>query len=153
MFKKHAFYIGIDAGVTTGFAMWDRKSKKLIQVQSVMIHQAMQMVVDAVRGLEECAAHTKEPPDTILVRVEDARLRVENFYGKAGPAKLQGVGSVKRDAKIWEDFLTDYKIPFELVHPKNNKTKVTQEYFKKVTGWQDKTNEHSRDAGMLVFGM
>lgn len=43
-------------------------------------------------------------------------------------------------------------IPFELVAPKNNKTKVSADYFKKLTGWEGRTNEHERDCAMLVFG-
>lgn len=46
----------------------------------------------------------------------------------------------------------DVGIAFEMVAPKNNKTKVTHEYFTKLTGWGKPTNEHSRDAAMLVYG-
>lgn len=146
--KKYSFYIGIDCGVETGYAIWDRKKKALTDVRSIKIHQAMMAILLFHRNWIACGG------DTLLVRVEDARLRKEpKSYGPAGPAKLQGVGSVKRDAKIWEDFLTDHKIPFEMVHPRNNKTKMKQDYFKKVTGWKLATNEHARDAATLVFGM
>ena len=66
--------------------------------------------------------------------------------------KLQGVGSVKRDASIWEDYLTDLGIEFEMVAPKRNVTKLSQDRFKAMTGWKNRTNEHGRDAAMLVFG-
>ena len=66
--------------------------------------------------------------------------------------KLQGVGSVKRDATIWEDFLKDLGVKFEMVAPKRNVTKLTQETFKRYTGWSSKTNEHGRDAAMLIYG-
>ena len=66
--------------------------------------------------------------------------------------KLQGVGSAKRDASIWEDYLTDLGVEFEMVAPKRNITKLSQERFKVITGWQNRTNEHGRDAAMLVFG-
>ena len=65
---------------------------------------------------------------------------------------LQGVGSVKRDAKIWEDFLTDIGIPFEMTHPKNSVTKLNDLSFRKLTKYSKRTSEHSRDAAMLVFG-
>ena len=86
-----------------------------------------------------------------LERFEDARLRkwIPQIKGKE---VLQGVGSVKRDAGIWEDFLRDLGVPFEMVAPKNNITKLSADSFRKITGWQSKTNEHSRDAAMLVFG-
>lgn len=98
-----------------------------------------------------CINHTNH----VFIRVEDARLRKWIPYQKnekAEAGRREGAGSVKRDAKIWEDFLTDIGADFEMVAPKNNKTKVTAAFFKKLTGYQGKTNEHERDAAMLVVG-
>jgi hypothetical protein len=136
----HRYYIGIDCGVNTGFACWDKKEKKLMEVSTYKIHEAL----TKVKQLYDFNIELK-------VRVEDARKRI--WFGTAGKEQLQGAGSIKRDAKIWEDFLTDLGVEFELVAPKNNKTKVNADYFNKITGWLGKTNEHSRDAGMLVFGI
>ena len=44
--------------------------------------------------------------------VEDADLSKENFKGENMAAKQQGAGSIKRDAKIWEDYLTRPKNRF-----------------------------------------
>jgi hypothetical protein len=131
--------IGIDSGTDTGFAVWDREKKVLIEVGTYKIHNAMTAVLDYFRS---------DP--TILVRVEDARKR--KWFGKSGREQLQGAGSIKRDAVIWEDFLTDHKIPFEMVPPKNNKTKMNADYFRRVTGWDKRTSNHARDAAMLCFG-
>ena len=87
----------------------------------------------------------------MFVRIEDARQR--RWLGNKGREALQGAGSIKRDATIWEDFLTDKKIPFEMVAPSRNSTKLSAEVFKRLTGWQGRTSEHSRDAAMLVFKM
>ncbi len=135
---KYNYYIGIDTGTTTGFALWDAKQKKLISVGSHPIHRAM-------RSVEEC---NRTAP--VFVRVEDARKR--KWFGKSGREQLQGAGSIKRDAVIWEDFLKDLGIDFEMVAPKNNKTKLNDAAFKKMTGWKERTNEHARDAAMLVYG-
>jgi len=134
-------YIGIDTGVNTGIAVWDSGIKEFISVESQMIHEAMQTTQRWFSVLN---------PTKTKVRVEDARQRK---YITGGREKLQGAGSVKRDAKIWEDFLTDYDIPYEMVAPKNNITKLSAETFKKMTGWQGRTNEHGRDAAMLIFGL
>lgn len=138
-FKKYRYYIGIDSGTTTGYAIWDSKERKLLLVDSMKIHIAMANI----QMLE------REYLDQTLIRVEDARQRT--WFGNSGREKLQGAGSVKRDAVIWEDFLTDLKANFQMVAPKNNKTKVDAELFKKLTKWPHKTNEHARDAAMLVF--
>ena len=138
--KTAKLIIGIDTGVKTGFAIWDKTRRCLDRVETMKIHEAM----NTVRALSMFE-------DTVLlVRVEDARQR--KWFGKAGKEQLQGAGSIKRDATIWEDFLKDYEIPFEMVAPKNNKTKLTDEAFKKLTKWDKRTSVHSRDAAMLVFG-
>ena len=139
--KIFRYYIGIDTGVNTGLAIWDRSEKKFTQIECVQIHKALQIVRDNV----------EDYPDEVMVRVEDARLRKWLPQSK-GTAQLQGAGSIKRDATIWEHFLVSLNADFELVAPKNNKTKLAADYFKKLTGWEKATNEHSRDAAMLVFG-
>lgn len=130
--------IGIDCGVNTGMAV-KIKGGAFISVASVKIHQAY----ESVKALH-AAGHD------LLVYVEDAR------KGGASPkmaaAKAQGAGSVKRDSKFWEDALTDLGIPFVLVAPKDNRTKLTAIQFKRATGWCEQTNEHGRDAGMLIAG-
>lgn len=130
--------IGIDTGVNTGFAAYDRKEKSLMYVETYKIHRAMQIV-----------KITFELNNNIFVRFEDARLR--KWFGNSGREKLQGAGSVKRDAGIWEDFLKENKIPYEAVAPKNNKTKLTPDLFNRLTGWKGRTSEHARDAAMLCF--
>ena len=132
------FIIGIDPGTKTGFAVWDRQRKVFTTVTSTMIHEAFDLL-------------TRMTPGSFFVRMEDARLRT--WFGNSGKEKLQGAGSIKRDCAIWEDYLKANHIPFELVAPKSNKTKVTAEYFKKVTGWEWQTNEHGRDAALLIFNL
>jgi len=140
------YYFGIDPGVETGLALWGKVEKKFIGVGSFRIHEAMKLIEKRYDPTES---------ESVLVRVEDARLRkwiprMPNITGELG--RREGAGSIKRDAKIWEDFLQDLGVTYELVPPKNNKTKIKAEYFKSLTGYQGETNEHSRDACMLVYG-
>lgn len=139
------FFIGIDCGVETGVAVWDKKSKTLVEVCSMPIHKALELVKTYERNFQ----------GDVLVRIEDARLRKWIPKGKTEQeerGRREGAGYVKRDAVIWEHFLLDHGIPYELVAPKNNKTKVKASYFSKLTGWKLPTNDHARDAAMLVFG-
>lgn len=131
------FAIGIDIGVKTGIGTWDRKKKKIIEIKTLMIHRAM----DYVKKMHDDG-------HKIIVRVEDAR---EVVY-KTDPIKAQGAGSVKRDAKIWEDFLSDHGIPFEMVRPNKAITKWSKERFILQTGYTGITSSHGRDAAMLVIG-
>lgn len=138
-YKEFEYIIGIDPGVNTGLSIWCMCRKELVKITSVTHHQA-------VTTVKFWASDSK-----VLVRFEDARKRT--WFGKAGREQLQGAGSIKRDCQLWEEFLTDNNIPFEAVAPKNNKTKLTAELFKKYTGWTGKTNEHGRDSAMLVYNL
>ena len=133
------YFIGIDVGTNTGVAVWDKSEKRFVEIQTTSILKAMEIV------------KKYEKIDIVQVRLEDARKR--KWFGDSGRERLQGAGSVKRDCVIWEEFLNDRKIPYMLIAPKNNNTKLSSESFKKITGYSGRTNEHTRDAAMLVFGI
>ncbi len=137
----YRYYIGIDTGVNTGIAIYDREKKDLIIVDCDMIHITMDYIR---RIITEKVVH----PDEILFVVEDAR----QVQFQTDKAKAQGAGSVKRDAKIWEDYFTWHNIPHMMVRPKKAITKLSADEFKATTGWTERTNSHARDAAMLVWG-
>lgn len=128
--------IGIDPGVTTGIAMLHKG--ELTYVASMQACEAERMVLLTMEN------------GPVFVWFEDARMR--QWFGSKGREVLQGAGSVKRDCQRWAEWLLMNQIPHDKVAPKNNRTKLTADKFKKLTGWQGRTNEHSRDAAMLVFG-
>ena len=138
-------YIGIDTGVHTGIAVWNSERKELAVVATMKIHEAMNIVYDY--------ADSDSP---LQVRFEDARQRKwipmsKNMTAELGRA--QGAGYVKAHCQIWEDFLTDYRIPFEAIAPRRNVTKLSAEQFGRITGYKGRTSEHARDAAMLVYGL
>lgn len=131
--------IGIDPGVNTGFAVWCATERRLMSVDSMTIDSAM----DEVRRIHrEGNLHS--------VTFEDARLRT--WYGSKGKEALQGAGSIKRDCGIWSDFLGRLGVAYRSVKPAAGATKWTAERFASVTGWVGRTNEHGRDAALLVYG-
>lgn len=138
-------YIGIDTGVHTGIAVWDSERKEFVMVDTLKIHEALQIVSSyAYKDIPLC------------VRFEDARQRKwipmsKNMTAELGRA--QGAGYVKAHCQIWEDFLTDYRIPFEAIAPRRNVTKLSAEQFGRITGYKRRTSEHARDAAMLVYGL
>lgn len=92
----------------------------------------------------------------VFIRIEDARQRTWIPRQKTETAergRREGAGYVKAHCAIWENFCEHIGIPYELVAPKNNKTKVDAAYFKKLTGYKEKTNTHMRDSAMLVIGL
>ena len=139
-------WIGIDTGTNTGIAVWDASVRRFTEITSLPIHAALEKVKNLARFYSFRNLG-------VTVVFEDARLR--KWYGhntaKKDRAKLQGAGSVKRDSVIWEDALTDWGIPFVKKAPKDNLTKLPGDTFRRITGWTGRTNEHGRDAAMLVF--
>lgn len=138
-------YIGIDTGVHTGIAVWDSERKEFVLVNTMKIHEAMSLVYNY--------AYSNSP---FQVRFEDARQRKwipmsKNMTAELGRA--QGAGYVKAHCQIWEDFLRDKDIPFEMIAPRRNVTKLSAEQFWRITGYNARTSEHARDAAMLVFGL
>lgn len=134
-------HIGIDTGVHTGVAVWDGRDFRVLRTCGI---------IEALELVGELAAR-----ESVKVYFEDARQRkwipkeksLSQYKGRA-----MGAGSVKRDAQVWEEFLTRHGIPYEAVPPKRNRTKVTALFFQHLTGYYGRTSEHSRDAAMLVFG-
>ena len=89
--------IGIDTGVHTGFAVaFDHGEGGVLQkVESLSITQAMQSVLEY---------EDEHDLKDIMLYIEDARKRT---WFTGGREKAQGVGSVKRDASIWDDYLKE----------------------------------------------
>lgn len=138
--------IGLDPGVHTGYAVWNRELRALVMVTAFPIHKAMR----EVEGAHEVGlVHS--------VVFEDARQRT--WFGAAdarqaarGAGVREGVGSVKRDCAIWEAFLTDLGVPFEMRKPAAGTTKWAASYFNRVAKWTEPTNQHGRDAAVLLLG-
>jgi hypothetical protein len=140
---SYEFYIGIDPGVTTGVCVWNHHVQKIVTLYTMKIHQAFEFVHKFQRD------HAQ--PGSFFLRVEDARKR--HWFSNTGSEKWQGAGSIKRDCQIWEDFLHDQHIPFEMVAPRNNLTKLNHVAFGNITGHHEHLNQHQRDAAMIVFGI
>jgi hypothetical protein len=133
--------IGIDPGTSTGVAILSGGS---LQLHTLKIHQAFKLVERVVWEVKQLQG------GSIRVYLEDARQR--KWFGDRANAKQQGAGSIKRDCTIWEDFLSELAVEVILIAPKNNKTKLTQLQFEKISGYKGRTSEHSRDAAMLILG-
>ena len=135
--------VGIDPGQHTGIAVWDTVSRAFLDIRCSGIVAAMDYLDDLAfnRGIG-------------LVVFEDARQRkwiprerdLAQMKGRA-----MGAGSVKRDCTIWEEWCDVYRVDHIAVPPKNNRTKLSADQFNGITGYDRRTNEHGRDAAMLVF--
>ena len=137
-------YIGIDPGEHTGLAVWDSGKRAFVEIDTLKLHEALDRVLDYWR-----ISH----PHVVVV-FEDARLRTWFPRERSNAeyrGRLMGAGAAKRDAAIWEEFLSDHGIPFEAHKPQPGGTKWNKDYWERVTGWTKRTSEHARDAALLVF--
>ena len=135
--------IGIDPGLHTGLAVWDTSSRQFLEIRCSGIVDAMDYL-DRLRAEKGIG----------LVVFEDARQRTwipreKDLAQMKGRA--MGAGSVKRDCSIWEEWCKARQVQYIASRPKNGMTKLTDAYFRGITGYDRRTNEHGRDAAMLVF--
>ena len=134
-------WIGIDPGEHTGVAVWDTDQRAFRLLATLPLHKALDLV-------REFSADAR-------VVFEDARQRTwfpRERNASEYRGRLMGAGAAKRDARIWEEFLTDERIPFEAHKPEAGGTKWSADYFARITGYKGRCSEHARDAALLVFG-
>lgn len=135
--------VGIDPGIHTGLAVWDTSTRQFLEIRTVGIVSAM-----------EYLSEIRQDRGIGLLVFEDARQRtwiprekdIRQVKGRA-----MGAGSVKRDCSIWEEWCKAKGIQFIATRPKTGLTKLTDAYFRGLTGYDRRTNDHGRDAAMLVF--
>lgn len=158
--------IGIDVGMqpnNTGFATYRTESKKIYRLRSGSLWSVMKWIFLSVLDM-----------DQIHIILEDSSMDRVTFQKGA----TQGISNkLSRDAGknqggaiIIKQMCKDLNIPCLCIPPsKRNKvhkrfpnvqafnmpTKTTKAQFKQLTGYSENkgNNEHSRDAGTLVWGM
>ncbi|MFW1735388.1 MULTISPECIES: hypothetical protein [unclassified Acinetobacter] len=80
-----------------------------------------------------------------------------NLHNRIGQSKRAGeriaknVGENHATGKLLVEMAESLGLAVVLVRP--TKTKKNSEEFNRITGWQGRTNQEQRDAGMLIFGM
>lgn len=139
-----AYAIGIDPGKHTGIAIWDTETQDFIRVDTMSLHKALLFVYEF-----------QTLRDKTRVYFEDARQRrwlPKDASSSEYRGHLMGAGSVRRDSVIWQDALTDWGIPFEMVPPRAGSTKWDADTFARITGYKGRTSNHARDAALLVYG-
>ena len=90
------------------------------------------------------------------VYIECGFMNKSNFHKKAGMsaalnAKIgERTGANFETAKKIVEMCEYLKLPYVKIQPKASK--ITNDYFKKITGLKIRTNQECRDAFMLIFG-
>lgn len=132
------YAIGIDPGVKTGVAVWDKKERKFAEIYTTDIMTAWTKIQE-YKG------------DSVVV-IEDPHLR--RWFGNSSKEKYQGAGSIKRDFKIWKSLLDTTEWPYRTIAPKEVQHIGNHAYFQALTQCKiSRSSQHARDAAMMVYGV
>ncbi|MDC5072901.1 hypothetical protein [Acinetobacter baumannii] len=85
---------------------------------------------------------------------QNKKSNFHSFYGQtksAGEAIARKVGENHATGILLAEIAQALGLAVLLVKP--TKSKLNAEQFNKITGWQGRTNQEQRDAGMLIWGM
>lgn len=144
------YVVGIDPGVKTGFAVWDRNETNFKCVETLDFWAVY-------RGLT--VGFVYSPANTVVV-VEVAhhapvfRERKAKGLNQNHAARLaQNVGQVMREAKLLAEGLR--RCGYEVIekNPLGKKKTAADDktQFEQLTGWTERTSQHARDAARLCF--
>jgi len=140
--------IGIDPGVHTGICMM--QDGKISLLATVDFWKAID-IIDSAYPI--CAS------TNLSVVIEDPSQNKPTFARSVEGLKKQSrisqnVGSNKREATLLIEYCKRNGIDVVAIKPtKRSLTKLPAETFKKLTGWEGQSSEHSRDAAMLIWVM
>lgn len=124
--------VGIDPGRDTGFAVAENGVLTALETSTFWA------VYLNVRYLVEQGGVS-----VVVVEVPKTK---KNWHG---PKAAHDVGRICREAELLADGIELLGVKVIRQHPQG---KLNQEQFARITGWKKQTNEHIRDAGMLVHG-
>lgn len=135
--------IGIDPGTDTGFAMADADTGQLFSIETVTFWEAF----DRIRHLQ---AHVETEVVEIVIEVPPTKHVWQKSARELRALQRQSVdvGSVIREAQLLALGLERLGLPVKRVAPRG---KQPADKFAAFTGWDARTNQHERDAALLVF--
>jgi len=142
MNARKRFLIGLDGGVNTGFALYDRQTRQLTDVRTMTFWSAYDYI-------------TSMRTDNVEIIIEAPQLIRPTFsHGENERRKREkiasNVGSVKRESALLAEGLR--LRGFTVTETKPDSAKWSNEYFQRITKWTGRTSQHGRDAARLVFG-
>jgi len=137
------YSIGLDPGKNTGLAVYNRVEKTLPVVKKTTFWEAIEFI--SVRYPQEHVHRVIiELPNTKTVWHDEAKAK--------GAIQRTGVnvGSAIREAELLVEYFKRVGYSVITQHPAG---KLNAAQVRKITGYKSPTNEHTRDAIMLCYGV
>lgn len=130
--------LGIDPGAHTGVARIE--DGQLVSLQTIAPHEIERTIREAA-------------PDRVVF--EDSRLQSHIWTKADGIAKVAKVARNVGEIDAWCRLITavcgELGIPAHGISPKSKGAKIKEAAFIETTGWQGRSNEHTRDAAMVAW--
>lgn len=145
MQSRKRFTVGIDPGRNTGVAVFDRQTGQIILARTVDFWTLFLEIIEDF------------PPEVTDVVVEDARKNKPTFakLGDDGERKREkisrNVGGVQAESRLVIEGLKALGYTVLPIRPGGEKW--TDEYCKRITGYQGRTSSHVRDAIRFCYGI
>ena len=144
--SKKRYVVGIDPGVSTGVAWYDRHEKRVYDYGT---SDFWKVHLDFAHGLEwksSVVVVIEAPKKTRLYARQDAE------QGHRRREKIAAnAGGNAREAELLADGLESLGYEVRRVTP--SRTKWDAEQLKRFTGIEKRTNQHVRDAIALCYGV
>ncbi len=147
MTEGEKIVIGIDPGISTRVCVWDTDNMKFLHFSTLSFWPTITVL----------SKYRREYGDGLAVVIEDPNLNKAMHWGNKGSVKgfnpatkiAQNVGQNKKEAELIIKYLESNGVKFQAIKPTSKK--VNAEQFKSFSGYEGRTNQHVRDAGMLVL--
>lgn len=136
------FVIGIDPGVESGFAVWDRITRRFVSIDTLKFWDVIDRV--QVFGIHEA----KVIVEVAHLAPTFRHLKAEGTNVNTLSKIARNVGQVTREAQLLVEGLRRLGYDVREVKPQGKKK---QAEFKRITGWSKRTNQHERDSAMMAF--
>jgi hypothetical protein len=135
------YVIAIDPGVNTGIGIFSVTRNELVLCQSFSFWDAIETIEKWIKEYRDVVDFIVENPNNKAVWRNGKNKPIQNRMAR-------NVGSVLRDANLIIEYIQRKGYLVTNCHPVG---KLDQKKFALITGWQEKTNQHGRDAGMMAF--
>lgn len=135
--------IGVDPGLKTGVAFWDIGRQQFTMITS----GAWWDIYDLLRSQDPCRA-------SMVIEDSSANNFIYSRHGRDVTRRIsRNVGMNQAYARLLIDGLRRIGFVVQTIVPHRHRRKLDATTFSRIVQWHGSTDQHGRDAAMLVFGV
>ena len=148
----YRYYVGVDPDTEkSGVAVWDKYEQQFIFILSIDFWTLIEFLKSGY--LPKIGQMESWSQTNFHVTIDAGWLiKKTNFHQKQGPRIREKMSmAIGRNHQVGinlMEYCMRYGLNYTLHEPSG---KIPAPTFKKITNWQNQTNQDSRDAAMLVF--